>query len=194
SQKPISPRLAAVSGFQSNDLICSCICRPELRPDAADPQAWAGNFSDKLGRSESLPGFDDTSLRRDQRVAKALAQNGAPWLEVRRVDNMALPDDGLYSGEASQNGQPHGQGVQSWIDGTEYKGSWVDGTAHGEGKLVKSDGSGYEGQWADGRKQGEGYEWLPDAEYRGQFADGQKHGSGHSKWKDDSSYIGSFFE
>jgi len=114
---------------------------------------------------------------------------------TKEVENMPVPQGGVYTGQAREDGQPHGTGTQRWPDGTMYNGSWVRGAAHGQGKLTKSDGSGYEGMWVEGRKHGVGYERLVDqSEYRGNFADGQKHGHGAFKWKGGASYTGEFVE
>mmetsp|Transcript_14875 Transcript_14875/g.52171 ORF Transcript_14875/g.52171 Transcript_14875/m.52171 type:complete len:323 (-) Transcript_14875:39-1007(-) len=115
--------------------------------------------------------------------------------ETTHVENMMVPQGGVYIGQVRGDGQPHGIGTQKWPDGTVYSGAWLSGAAHGRGKLSKSDGSGYEGQWCEGRKHGLGSEWLVDqSEYSGEFADGQKHGSGSFKWHSGTSYTGDFCE
>lgn len=114
---------------------------------------------------------------------------------VRNVENMEVPNGGVYTGQAREDGQPHGHGTQRWPDGTVYTGSWASGAAHGRGKLLKADGCGYDGQWMEGRKQGSGSEWLVDqSEYHGEFTDGQKHGQGSFRWQGGASYTGEFCE
>jgi len=114
---------------------------------------------------------------------------------TRHVENLPVPRGGVYTGQARQDGQPHGSGTQRWSDGTIYNGNWSVGAAHGCGKLSKSDGSGYEGNWLEGRKHGVGFERLVDqSEYRGEFVDGQKHGRGAFRWKGGASYSGEFVE
>lgn len=115
--------------------------------------------------------------------------------ETAQVENMIIPHGGSYTGQVRSDGQPEGMGVQRWVDGTVYSGSWVAGAAHGQGKLSKADGSGFDGQWVEGRKQGAGSEWLTDlSEYTGDFADGQKHGTGTFRWHGGASYEGDFCE
>uniref|UniRef100_A0A7R9ZVU1 MORN repeat-containing protein 5 n=1 Tax=Pyrodinium bahamense TaxID=73915 RepID=A0A7R9ZVU1_9DINO len=139
------------------------------------------------------PGVDEQEDIVHQFVEGEARKGG--WLKVRHVDNMLVPQGGIYTGQARDDGQPHGVGCQRWPDGTVYSGSWVAGAAHGHGKLSKSDGSGYEGNWVEGRKHGAGSEWLVDhSEYRGEFADGQKHGSGSFRWEGGASYTGEFCE
>lgn len=116
-------------------------------------------------------------------------------VQVKHVQDMLVPEGGVFTGQARENGQPHGKGMQRWSDGTVYSGAWHSGAAHGSGKLTKSDGSGYDGMWVEGRKHGLGYERLVDeSEYRGEFVDGQKHGSGAFRWKGGASYTGEFVE
>jgi hypothetical protein len=81
---------------------------------------------------------------------------------VQHVENMPVPQGGVYTGQALPDGQPHGVGTQHWADGTTYSGNWINGAAHGDGKLAKADGSGYEGHWVEGRKHGFGKEKLVD--------------------------------
>lgn len=114
---------------------------------------------------------------------------------VRHVDLMAVPQGGVYTGQVREDGQPHGQGVQRWTDGSVFNGSWKAGSAHGQGKLTKLDGSTYEGSWFEGRKHGEGVEQMVDeGDYKGEFADGLKSGHGAFLWKGGESYEGEFSE
>mmetsp|Transcript_59976 Transcript_59976/g.111234 ORF Transcript_59976/g.111234 Transcript_59976/m.111234 type:complete len:363 (-) Transcript_59976:143-1231(-) len=116
-------------------------------------------------------------------------------IETRHVQNLSVPQGGTYTGEVSEDNQPHGEGTQRWLDGTSYSGSWSWGAAHGKGELVKADGSGYSGHWVEGRKHGVGRESLLDgSEYKGEFADGQKHGHGAFQWRGGASYSGQFCE
>ena len=42
-------------------------------------------------------------------------------------------DGGRYEGEVNEAGQPHGQGVYTWPDGSRYVGEWRDGKMQGQG-------------------------------------------------------------
>jgi len=129
----------------------------------------------------------------DSEITRPSHENAAAV--TSHVENLPVPRGGVYTGQAREDGQPHGQGTQRWSDGTTYNGSWSAGAAHGRGKLAKSDGSGYEGNWVEGRKHGVGFERLVDqSEYRGEFVDGQKHGRGAFRWRGGASYSGEFCE
>lgn len=134
-------------------------------------------------------------MEKDVRGADWPKEASVSQVAVRHVENMVVPQGGVYTGQARDDGQPHGIGTQRWPDGTVYCGAWVAGAAHGRGKLSKSDGSSYEGAWLEGRKHGEGCEWLADkSQYKGEFADGQKHGPGLFQWDGGASYLGQFCE
>ncbi len=64
-------------------------------------------------------------------------------------------DDGVYTGQV-KDGQPHGQGKQTWSNGDEYKGSFRVNEFHGWGTYTWSDGEKYEGEWEDGLRHGKG--------------------------------------
>ena len=38
----------------------------------------------------------------------------------------------------------------TWIDGTVYKGEWINGRPQGKGKMTWPDGSNYDGNWRQG--------------------------------------------
>lgn len=158
----------------------ACVCRHGERSLKADIDE----------QEDVVHQFVDTEMH------NSWSEEGAPPSEdVRHVQDMPVPQGGVYTGQAREDGQPHGRGTQTWPDGTVYNGNWVSGAAHGKGKLTKADGSGYEGNWVEGRKHGLGFERLADeSEYRGEFADGQKHGNGAFKWKGGASYTGEFCE
>jgi len=166
---------------QAQQQLGSCVCRHMdmrgLKADVDDQEDVVHQLMENDARGSCLS-------------SEALALH-----VVRHVDNMPVPQGGFYTGQARDDGQPHGVGTQRWPDGTVYSGGWVAGTAHGRGKLSKADGSGYEGNWVEGRKHGAGSEWLVDkSEYQGEFADGQKHGNGVFKWDGGASYTGQFCE
>jgi len=168
------------------------VCRP---PDTMYPSWISVDETEEHGEAinmavkESQVGY----LSKED----SAASDGLPTtkIEARHVENMPVPQGGTYTGEVMHDNQPHGQGTQTWSDGTVYAGSWMRGAAHGQGDLSKADGSGYSGQWAEGRKHGIGRELLVDgSEYKGEFADGQKHGHGAFRWKGGASYSGNFCE
>jgi hypothetical protein len=50
-------------------------------------------------------------------------------------------DGGVYKGELSYNGLPHGKGVWELPDGSRYEGEHDMGFRHGEGVLTLPDGT-----------------------------------------------------
>ena len=48
----------------------------------------------------------------------------------------------------------HGYGVHTFINGTEYEGTYDVGKWHGKGMLIKRDGTRYEGGFRKGKFQG----------------------------------------
>ena len=50
----------------------------------------------------------------------------------------------------------HGYGVHTFINGTEYEGTYDVGKWHGKGMLIKRDGTRYEGGFRKGKFQGWG--------------------------------------
>ena len=54
--------------------------------------------------------------------------------------------EGRYEGN-----QPNGEGVLTFVNGTQFLGSFKNGKFHGSGKLVTDEGQLLqEGQWAEG--------------------------------------------
>eukprot|EP00811_Abedinium_folium_P035829 NODE_8590_length_1483_cov_13.313422.p1 GENE.NODE_8590_length_1483_cov_13.313422~~NODE_8590_length_1483_cov_13.313422.p1 ORF type:complete len:348 (+),score=56.82 NODE_8590_length_1483_cov_13.313422:91-1134(+) len=100
---------------------------------------------------------------------------------------------GVYTGQVTEEGHPHGSGTQHWPDNSVYGGCWEHGAAHGYGELLKANGSVYEGGWLAGQKHGGGVERIVGVGlYRGDFAAGQRNGHGAMMWEDTTSYVGDF--
>eukprot|EP00347_Sterkiella_histriomuscorum_P011997 403370285 len=66
-----------------------------------------------------------------------------------------------YNGETNSNGQRHGKGRLTYIDGSFYEGNWVNGKKEGFGLSKSRDGIQYEGNWLNDMKNGEGVLTLP---------------------------------
>ena len=82
-----------------------------------------------------------------------------------------------YIGETNARGEPHGQGIFEYKDGSRYEGQFKDGLIHGQGILEFANGDRYEGQWKDGKMHGQGILEFPSGNrYKGQWKDGKKHG------------------
>mmetsp|Transcript_23039 Transcript_23039/g.51935 ORF Transcript_23039/g.51935 Transcript_23039/m.51935 type:complete len:342 (-) Transcript_23039:53-1078(-) len=132
--------------------------------------------------------------------AAAVAASLQPQSEAapkRFVRDVRIPSGGIFSGQVSSTGRPHGEGTRQYPDGTVYEGQWTEGTADGEGQLrlglPAGPQMGYNGQWVDGLKQGQGVElYSSGAEYRGFFKGGKREGSGTLTWASGASYRGDF--
>ena len=112
-----------------------------------------------------------------------------------------------YTGEINERGEPHGQGVYEYADGSRYEDQWEDGEPHGQGKMTYPDGEVYEGEWKDDKPHGQGTQTKQDGDdvaslsiyvggfwygfregqgilykdasiYKGQWGDGKRHGIG----------------
>ena len=60
-------------------------------------------------------------------------------------------DWGKYEGEI-ENGEPNGQGTETWSDGSKYVGLFKDGKYHGQGTITWSDGTKYVGEYKNGKR------------------------------------------
>ncbi len=64
--------------------------------------------------------------------------------------------EGCYSGEVNDKGEPHGEGTFFYTDGYYYYGSWQNGYEHGFGVMVWADDEYYEGFFEKGEPHGFG--------------------------------------
>ena len=60
-------------------------------------------------------------------------------------------DWGKYEGEI-ENGEPNGQGTETWSDGSKYVGEFKDGKWDGQGTITWSDGTKYVGEYKDNKR------------------------------------------
>ena len=70
------------------------------------------------------------------------------WEGVVSKDNK---DWGKYEGEI-ENGEPNGQGTETWSDGSKYVGLFKDGKYHGQGTITWSDGTKYVGEYKNNKR------------------------------------------
>ena len=54
------------------------------------------------------------------------------------------------------DGQEHGDGLYTWVDGEVFGGQFVDGKPHGLGVKSWPDGEKYSGDWFEGERSGHG--------------------------------------
>ena len=69
-----------------------------------------------------------------------------------------------YEGETNQEGEKHGKGKCTYIDGSMYDGSWENNKKNGYGVLIKKDGTVYKGSFERDMKNGEGELSLPSGD------------------------------
>lgn len=70
---------------------------------------------------------------------------------------IAHPDGFNYEGE-TVDGKPHGKGVCTYPEGSEfasYKGDWENGQPHGKGELITPEGDRIEATFNNGEPEGE---------------------------------------
>ena len=103
-------------------------------------------------------------------------------------------DDGEYVGELNGQGQRHGQGTYTFIDGREYVGGWRNGKQNGTGTYTRR-GVKYVGDWKEGQKHGQGTQTKflkgqPRAKYVGAYMDGKPNGKGIQTLHNGDKYVG----
>ncbi len=72
-----------------------------------------------------------------------------------------------------KNGMPHGIGILKFFNGTEFKGTFLNGTIFDFGILTYSEN-----------------DFRDEIEYKGQFEDGFPHGIGEMKYRDETTFQG----
>jgi hypothetical protein len=87
-------------------------------------------------------------------------------------------------------GREHGEGVQTYADGSVYEGQWADGKPHGAGGLTRpngvedTDGPGERGEMR------RALETVPDgSSYDGEFENDRRHGRGVWTLPDGGTYV-----
>ena len=92
-------------------------------------------------------------------------------------------DGSMYKGEYS-DGKKTGVGTYSWSDGTWYEGMWENNTFNGYGIFYFLNGRYYLGEWKDKKKNGFGEFIWPEKKYVGFYSNDKKNGLGIMIWKD----------
>ncbi|MCB2221566.1 MAG: protein kinase [Bacteroidetes bacterium] len=89
------------------------------------------------------------------------------------------------------NGKRQGQGTFTWGNGMEYTGEWKTDEPNGDGIMIYDQGNWYKGQFKAWKRWGNGtYHWKSGAQYNGQWQDDKKYGYGTMKWNDGREYSG----
>ena len=82
-------------------------------------------------------------------------------------------------------------GIETWEDGSQFEGNYIDGRKEGKGKFLWMDGSFYEGDFNDNKLEGNGtYKWQDGRIYTGQWKDSQMQGIGKFIFPDGKVYTG----
>ena len=102
--------------------------------------------------------------------------------------------DAIYTGYMV-DGQLHGYGTRTKLNGDSYTGDWDHGVFHGTGTYTWADGDSYTGDWAEGVRHGNGtYTWADGSYYTGQFTEGKRTGQGTTVGADGAVYVGSYLD
>ncbi len=110
------------------------------------------------------------------------------------IKEIALPNGGLYTGEAVA-GKPHGKGVCIYEKGGKYEGDWAFGKFNGKGKYISEEGNSYEGEWKQGKYHGYGICQYGNGDvYEGLFLNGKRNGKGKLIYRDKNSWEGVFLD
>jgi hypothetical protein len=84
---------------------------------------------------------------------------------------------GTYEGHFL-NGNLHGQGKLTYVDGSTYEGEWRNNQMDGQGKMTFADGDVYEGHWHDDQMDGRGKMTYANRDvYEGPWLNNKKNGA-----------------
>lgn len=101
-------------------------------------------------------------------------------------------DGRIYDG-TFVNGKIEGYGTFTWPDGDIYKGNFSKGYRSGQGVYYWQSGERYDGQWVEGERTGKGtYYYSNGMIYNGFFVKGKKDGYGTFTWPEGDKYVGNF--
>ena len=96
-----------------------------------------------------------------------------------------------YEGCLDSEGQWHGTGRWSSVNGDVYEGNFEHGERHGFGIYTWSDGRQYQGSFERNLRQGQGVLVYPNQDlYEGEFQQGQRHGHGSFTFSNGAAYKG----
>ena len=87
--------------------------------------------------------------------------------------------DGTFKGEVNEHGAKNGKGTYLWLDGSSYKGAFLNDQRHGVGSFKWANGEQYVGEYLEDERTGNGsYSWPDGSSYEGSFLKGKRHGYG----------------
>ena len=97
-----------------------------------------------------------------------------------------------YTGEW-KDGNPHGQGTETFPNRDKYVGEYKDGKKHGQGTYTFANGNKYVGEWREGKQNGQGTLTYSDGrKYVGQWKNGKPHGQGTDTLANGAKIVGEF--
>ena len=96
-----------------------------------------------------------------------------------------------YIGEFKNN-KAHGQGAETYADGSTYVGELKDGIYHGQGTWTSPDGDTWVGEFKENKMNGQGtVTYVKGNTYVGELKDNKRNGQGTMTWGDDK-YVGAW--
>ena len=101
----------------------------------------------------------------------------------------------IYNGEFNRNGEPHGYGVYTFIDGSKYVGNYFENQFHGKGTYYYQNGDKYEGDFYHDEIKGFGKYFLSNGDiYIGEFKNELFNGKGKYIWGKQTNWAGDVYE
>lgn len=146
-------------------------------------------------QSNSKPAAKSAPQSNPQPKAQSSEPKQQPSSNTTPERTIIYNDGAKYVGQV-QNGEPNGQGVLTYTDGSVFKGTWRGASIDnfvGYGTVTNGDGGKYAGEWKNSNYNGKGK--LTDAQggtYVGEFKDGQFHGRGVATTPDGRRFEGEF--
>lgn len=136
----------------------------------------------------------------DESIYIGYFSNGHAKGEGKYLNSRKVLTEGQFisideEGSSTQNGFSlvvHGEGSESWPDGTNYTGNFHMGIKQGNG-ILKNKEFTYEGEFYNDLFSGKGTLTLSNGDiFKGSWKDGMKHGKGKLKEKNGLIYEGHF--
>ncbi len=118
--------------------------------------------------------------------ARVERSNGEAWVgdvdedfQICGQGKLSYKSGDVYIGAVLPGGVRNGDGTQIAVNGSTYRGSWMNNEFHGEGTMRFVDGATYTGDWFKGERHGTGImTYYSGNVYEGQWAHDKKQGSG----------------
>jgi hypothetical protein len=166
---------------------------------------FLGSETTRTGASERAPHLRMKSIAiavAAERKMELAAETGTTGLS--RVASAPVTEDekrakriplGVYTGEESRPGIPHGRGLLLTKTGHRFEGQWQKGHMHGQGSCQSPSGRNYTGEWCKGKMTGKGMQTFPNSVVEtGIFQNGRPHGYCEKQNDDGSRYAGFFVD